>query len=110
MSQVGNVIKVQFGTLPLQQKLEIKHLGPHQPEDFNIIQSGKDKNCSFSPERFKRKTWLTVSVAKNTLLLSLPALAMLSLEFIHGLVDFERKVFDKFAQMKDRRASFLFEQ
>ena len=46
----------------------------------------------------------------NTLLLSLPALVMLSLEFINGLVDFERKVFDRFAQVKDRLASCLFEQ
>ena len=51
-----------------------------------------------------------MSVAKNTLLLSLPAFVMISLEFIHGLMDFEKEVIDEFAQMKDHHASFLFEQ
>ena len=50
MSHVENVTKVKFGTLPLQQKLEIKRLGTHQPKNFNIIQSGKHKICSFNPK------------------------------------------------------------
>lgn len=40
------------------------------------------------------------------------ALAMLSVEseFIHGLLDFNNKVIEKFAHVKDRRASFLFKK
>lgn len=34
MNQVNNLIKVKFSALPLEEKLEIEHLGPHQPEDF----------------------------------------------------------------------------
>uniref|UniRef100_A0AAR2LAM2 ABC transporter domain-containing protein n=1 Tax=Pygocentrus nattereri TaxID=42514 RepID=A0AAR2LAM2_PYGNA len=45
---------------------------PHQPDDFNNIQSGKGNNGSFSPERFKRKP------------------GQLSV-FIRGLVDVESK-------------------
>ena len=42
----------------------------------------------------------------------LNALAMLSIEseLIHGLLDFNSKVTERFAQMKDRRASFLFKK
>ena len=42
MNRVDFLLKSRFGSLPLEDKLEIKRLGPHQPADFNIIQSGKD--------------------------------------------------------------------
>ena len=40
----------------------------------------------------------------------LNALSMLSIEnpFVHGLVDFNSKVIERFAQAKNRRANFLF--
>ncbi|XP_028327722.1 zinc finger MYM-type protein 1-like isoform X2 [Gouania willdenowi] len=63
---------VQFDTLPLQQKLEIKRLGPHKPEDFTIFQEEKckkrkDSTRSFKQEWFKRKNWLTASHSKKAL-------------------------------------------
>ena len=67
MNNVDSLIKGKFSTLPLEQKLEIKRLGPHQPVDFNIVQAGKDKTRSFNPEWFKRKTWLTACVTRKSL-------------------------------------------
>ena len=42
--------------------------------------------------------------------LNAPAMLSTENEFIRGLVDFDRKIIDKFAKMKDCCASFLFKQ
>jgi hypothetical protein len=53
----------QLPRLPLrfEEKLETKKLGAHQPRDFKLQQSGKNKNRSFSTSWFEEKIWLTVS-------------------------------------------------
>ena len=67
MNSVEHLSHVRFSTLPLEEKLEIKRLGPHRPTDLIIIQEGKDKNWSFNQEWFQRKTWLTGSSSKKAL-------------------------------------------
>ena len=56
MNRVEYLSHVRFSTL--EQKLEIKRLGPHRPTDLIIIQEGKDKNRSFNQEWYKRKKML----------------------------------------------------
>ena len=67
MNRVDYLTTVRFSTLPLEEKLEIKRLGPQRPDDFTISQEGKDKTRSFNQEWFKRKTWLTASISKKGL-------------------------------------------
>ena len=84
MNNVDYLLRVQFSTLSLEDKLEIKRLGPHK--------------------RIKTFTRNTMGQQR------LNALSMLSIEnpFVHGLVDFNSKVIERFAQAKNHRANFLF--
>jgi hypothetical protein len=45
--------------------LETKMLGAHQPRDFKLQPSGKNKNRSLSTSWFDKKRWLTVSGEKK---------------------------------------------
>ncbi|XP_028670787.1 uncharacterized protein LOC114661764 [Erpetoichthys calabaricus] len=67
MNHVDYLSTVRFSTLPIKQQLEIKHLGPHQPDELVIIQEGNGKKRSFNPEWFYRKSWLTASISKKAL-------------------------------------------
>ena len=69
MNKVDYLLRVQFSTLSLEEKLEMKR---------------KQQRLN--------------------------ALSMLSIEnpLVHGLVDFNSKVIERFAQAKNHRANFLF--
>ena len=41
MNNVDYLLRVQFSTLPPEEKLEIKRLGPHRPDDFILNQPGE---------------------------------------------------------------------
>lgn len=68
--------------MSLEDKLEIKRVGPHK----------------------RIKTFTRNMMGQQRLN------AMLSIEnpFVHGLVDFNSKVIQRFAQAKNHRANFLF--
>lgn len=74
MNEVDYLVSVRFSTLSIEQKLEIKRLGPHRPDDLTICQAGKDKTRTFNKEWFKRKLVNRELVKKGALLLSLSAL------------------------------------
>ena len=82
MNNVDYLLRVQFSTLSLEEKLEMKCLGQHK--------------------RIKTFTRNTMGQQRLN--------AMLSIEnpFVHGLVDFNSKVIERFAQEKNHRANFLF--
>ena len=69
MNKVDYLTSVRFSTLPIEQKLEIKRLGPDHPEDFTIRQNRNSTNDNkvrtFNKEWFKKKTWLTGSSPKR---------------------------------------------
>ena len=65
MNNVDYLLRVQFSTLPQEEKLEIKRLGPHRPDDFILNQPGEKTNRNFKMEWFERKTWLTASTTKK---------------------------------------------
>ena len=67
MNNVDYLLRVQFSTLPQEEKLEIKRLGPHRPDDFILNQPGVKTNQNFKMEWFERKTWLTASTTKRAL-------------------------------------------
>ena len=67
MNNVDYLLRVQFSTLPPEEKLEIKRLGPHRPDDFILNQPGEKTNRNFKMEWFERKTWLTASTTKRAL-------------------------------------------
>ena len=67
MNKVDNLLKTPFSSLKLEEKLEIKILGAHQPSDFTFtIVSGKRKR-TFNNIWFERKMWLTASEEKQSL-------------------------------------------
>src|SRR4029434_4647737 len=61
MNNVDYLFRVQFSTLPLEEKLEIKRLGPHRPDDLILLQPGQKATRTFKTEWYDRKTWLTSS-------------------------------------------------
>ena len=67
MNNVDYLLRVQFSTLPPEEKLEIKRLGPHRPDDFILNQPGEKTNRNLKMEWFERKTWLTASTTKRAL-------------------------------------------
>ena len=67
MNNVDYLLRVQFSTLPLEEKLEIKRLGPHRPDDLILLQPGEKATRTFKTEWYDRKTWLTASTSKRAL-------------------------------------------
>jgi hypothetical protein len=55
------LLKTPFSSLSIEEKLQTKKLGAHQPRDFKLQQSGKNQNRPFSNSWFDKKRWLTVS-------------------------------------------------
>lgn len=46
-NSINNILKVNFKTLPLQNKIKIKELGRPPPE-LNLIQRDKTGTCNFT--------------------------------------------------------------
>lgn len=67
MNYVDYLLENPFSMASLEDKIEIKRLGSHQPTDFNLIIKDKRQNRKFSTEWFEKKPWLTVSILKNSL-------------------------------------------
>ena len=67
MNNVNYLLRVHFSTLPLEEKLEIKRLGPHRPDDLILLQPGQKATRTFKTEWYDRKTWLTASTSKQAL-------------------------------------------
>ena len=65
MNNVDYLLRVQFSTLPLEEKLEIKRLGPHRPDDLILLQPGQKATRTFKTEWYDRKTWLTASTSNE---------------------------------------------
>lgn len=69
MNRVESLLRTPFSQLPLEQKLEIKRLGPYQPRNCPLIQSyaeGK-RTRTFSPAFFDKNEWLTYGEDKDGL-------------------------------------------
>src|SRR4029434_7480788 len=67
MNNVDYLLRVQFSTFSLEEKLEIKRLGPHRPDDLILLQPGQNATRTFKTEWYDRKTWLTASTSKRAL-------------------------------------------
>ncbi|XP_053269531.1 zinc finger MYM-type protein 1 [Pleuronectes platessa] len=67
MNNVDFLLRVRFNTLSLEEKFEIKRLGPHIPDDLILLQTGERATRTFKTEWFERKTWLTASTTKQAL-------------------------------------------
>jgi hypothetical protein len=61
MNRIDVLLKTPFSSLSIEGKLETKELGAHQPGDFKLQQSGKNKNRPFSTSWFDKEKCLTVS-------------------------------------------------
>jgi hypothetical protein len=61
MNNVDFLLKSSFSMKTLDEKMRIKELGPHQPQNFVIQQQDKNTVRKFQPTWFSRKKWLTVS-------------------------------------------------
>ncbi|XP_069464067.1 zinc finger MYM-type protein 1-like [Ambystoma mexicanum] len=70
MNSVDQLLSKPFSGLTHSEKLEVKRLGPDRP-DVKIEQSAKDRGKAythtFSMVWYKKKTWLTGSIAKRSL-------------------------------------------
>ncbi|KAM4557752.1 zinc finger MYM-type protein 1-like [Odontesthes bonariensis] len=67
MNNVDYLLRVQFSTLSMGEKLEIKRLGAHRPDNLVLLQPGDKTTRTFKTEWFNRKTWLTASASKHAL-------------------------------------------
>src|SRR4029434_4167792 len=72
MNNVDYLLRVQFSTLSLEEKLEIKSFGPHRPDNLILLQPGEKATRTFKTEwqkdvLYDRKTWLTASTSKRAL-------------------------------------------
>lgn len=69
MNRVESLLRTPFSQLPLEQKLEVKRLGPYQPRNCPLIQSyaGGKRTRAFSSAHFDKNEWLTYGEDKNAL-------------------------------------------
>src|SRR4029434_5187931 len=67
MNNVDYLLRVQFSTFSLEDKLEIKRLGPHSPDVLILLQPVEKATRTFKMEMYYRKTWLTASTSKRAL-------------------------------------------
>jgi hypothetical protein len=44
MNMIDVLLKNQFSSFSIEEKLEMKKLGVHQPRDFKLQQSAKNQN------------------------------------------------------------------
>src|SRR4029434_3103272 len=84
MNNVDYLLRVQFSTLSLEDKLQMKRLAPYK----------------------RIKTFTRNTMGQQIL----NALSMPTIEnpFVHGLVDFNSKVIERFTQAKNHCDNFLF--
>jgi Domain of unknown function (DUF4371) len=68
MNRADHLTKNPFSSKTFDEKLEIKKLGPHQPQNFKIQQKDKAVVRNFNNKWFKITPWLTVSEEKQSLL------------------------------------------
>jgi hypothetical protein len=66
MNRIDVFLETPFSSLSIGEKLEIKKLSAHQPRDFKLQQSGKNKNWSFCTSWFDKKRCLTVGKEKKS--------------------------------------------
>ena len=71
MNQVDYLLRNPFPSLKIEEKLEIKRLGAHQPNSFVYVQQDGKKKRTFNNKWFSKKSWLTVSEEKQQFLLFL---------------------------------------
>ncbi len=67
MNTVDYLLRNEFSAHTEQEKLEIKRLGRHIPDNFSISQKGRTQNRNFSAEWFRKTPWLTGSVERQML-------------------------------------------
>ena len=67
MNTVDYLLEHKFSALSEQEKLEIKRLGRHIPDNFSIKQKCKSQNRNFSTSWFEKIPWLTGSVSRKSL-------------------------------------------
>lgn len=69
INDVDYLLAHPFSSMSLEEKMEVKRLGTHRPNDVEITQKDKRQNRKFCvrPIWFQRKDWLTASVAKHSL-------------------------------------------
>jgi hypothetical protein len=61
MNRIDVLPKTPSSFSSIEEKLETKKLGVHQPRDLKLQPSGKNKNRLFSTSWFDKKIRLTVS-------------------------------------------------
>ena len=67
MNEVDHLLEHRFETLSLEEKFEVKRLGPHHPRDIGISQTVGKNIRTFNVEWFAKKKWLTASIQKKAL-------------------------------------------
>ncbi|KAK0148889.1 Zinc finger MYM-type protein 1 [Merluccius polli] len=67
INEVDHLLEHRFETLSLEEKLEVKRLGPHHPRDIGISQTAGKNIRAFNVEWFAKKKWLTASIQKKAL-------------------------------------------
>ncbi|XP_072042789.1 zinc finger MYM-type protein 1-like [Amphiura filiformis] len=66
MNSVDYLLENRFSAHSLQEKIEIKRLGPHRPD--NVVVEGKaNQNRKFSNSWYDKAPWLTASTTKKAL-------------------------------------------
>ena len=58
LNEVDHLLEHSFETLSLEEKLEVKRLGPHHPRDIGISQTAGKNTRTFNVEWFEKKKWL----------------------------------------------------
>lgn len=66
MNHVDALLAVPFQKLAIQDKKEVKRLGPHQPLDFKLKQHDGRQNRFFSTDWYRTYEWLTVHEENKT--------------------------------------------
>ncbi|KAK0130540.1 hypothetical protein N1851_035232 [Merluccius polli] len=67
MNEVDHLLEHRFETLSLEEKFEVKRLGPHHPRDIGISQTAGENIRAFNVEWFAKNKWLTASIQKKAL-------------------------------------------
>ncbi len=65
MNEVDCLLGHKFETLTLEEKLEVKRLGAHQPWDIVLTQNAGKSSFGFNVEWFTSKKWLTANKQKR---------------------------------------------
>ena len=55
MNEVDYLLKNHFSSMPYEEKLEVKRLGPHRPKDIKITQRDARQNRKFCATWFEKR-------------------------------------------------------